>query len=94
MNLKNVKRYPIILEVLNVKGDIIASSISNGEDFLRFDLIEPNVYSLRLIYDNNKNGIWDTGSYLEKRQAEEVNYYSKTVDVRANWDVDQDFILD
>lgn len=94
VNLKNAKRYPIILEVLNVKGDIIASSISNGEDFLRFDLIEPNVYSLRLIYDHNKNGIWDTGSYLEKRQAEEVKYYSKTVDVRANWDVDQDFILD
>jgi hypothetical protein len=94
VNLKNVKRYPVILEVLNSKGDVMASAISNGEEYLRFDLIEPNVYSLRVIYDDNKNGIWDTGSYLEKRQAEEVKYYSKTVDVRANWDVDQDFILD
>ena len=94
VNLKNAKRYPLILEILNAKGDVIASSISNGEDFLRFDLIEPNVYSLRVIYDDNKNGYWDTGDYLEKRQAEEVKYYSKTVDVRANWDVDQDFILD
>ncbi len=94
VNLKNVKRFPIILEVLNPKGDVIASSVSNGKEFLQFDLIEPNIYSLRIIYDDNNNGIWDTGDYLEKRQAEEVKYYSKTIDVRANWDVDQDFILD
>ncbi|WP_320813983.1 Ig-like domain-containing protein [Flavobacterium sp.] len=94
VNLKNAKRYPLILEILNVKSEVIASAVSNGEGFLRFDLIEPNVYSLRVIYDDNKNGIWDTGNYLEKRQAEEVKYYSKSVDVRANWDVDQDFILD
>jgi len=94
VNLKNAKRFPILLEILNPKGDVIASSISNGEEFLQFDLIEPNVYSLRVIYDDNKNGFWDTGDYLEQRQAEEVKYYSKTIDVRANWDVDQDFILD
>lgn len=94
VNLKNVKKFPVILEVLNTKGEVIASATSNGEEFLRFDLIEPNIYSLRIIYDDNKNGIWDTGDYLEKRQAEEVKYYTKTVDVRANWDVDQDFILD
>ncbi len=94
VNLKNVKKYPVLLEVLNSKSEVVASAISNGEEFLRFDLIEPSIYSLRVIYDDNKNGIWDTGDYLEKRQAEEVKYYSKTVDVRANWDVDQDFILD
>lgn len=93
VNLKNAKRYPLILEILNPKGDVIASSVSNEEGFLRFDLIEPNLYTLRVIYDDNKNGIWDTGNYIEKRQAEEVIYYSKTIDVRANWDVDQDFIL-
>ena len=94
INLKNTKRYPVIVEILNVQSEVIASGISNGEEFLRFDLIEPNVYSLRVIYDDNKNGIWDTGDYLEKRQAEEIKYYPKTIDVRANWDVDQDFILD
>jgi hypothetical protein len=28
---------------------------------------------------------------LEKRYAEEVIYFSKQIDVRANWDVDQVF---
>jgi hypothetical protein len=44
-----------------------------------------------LIYDDNKNKEWDSGNYLEKRQAEEVAYFSKAIDVRANWDVEQVF---
>ena len=33
------------------------------------------------------------GNYLEKRQPEEVIYFSKEIDVRANWDVEQVFDL-
>jgi hypothetical protein len=49
--------------------------------------------TLRVIYDENNNKEWDPGNYLEKRQAEEVIYFPKDIDVRANWDVDQVFIL-
>lgn len=94
VNLKNVKRYPVLLEILDGKNEVIASAVSNGEEFLEFNFIEPNLYTLRVIYDDNKNGVWDSGSYLEQRQAEEVKYFAKKVDVRANWDVDQDFNLD
>ena len=60
----------------------------------RIETIEPKMYTLRVIYDDNGNGIWDTGAYLSKRQAEEIIYYPKLLDVRANWDVEQDFNLD
>lgn len=91
VNLKSAKRFPLILEVLNSKGDIIEKAFSSGDRVLQFDAIEPNIYTLRIIYDDNNNGVWDTGNYLEKRQAEEIQYYPKQVDVRANWDVDQEF---
>lgn len=91
VNLKSAKRFPLILQVLNPKGEVEASAISNGEPFIFFEAINPNIYTLRIIYDDNKNGIWDTGSYLEKRQAEEIQYYPKEIDVRANWDVEQEF---
>ena len=91
VNLKDVKRFPIILEVITVKGEVKASAISKGEKTLTFDALEPNIYKLRIIYDDNGNGVWDTGSYLEKRQAEEIQYYPKEIDVRANWDVEQEF---
>jgi hypothetical protein len=31
---------------------------------------------------------------LAKKQAEEIIYYPKKIDVRANWDVEQDFGLE
>jgi hypothetical protein len=56
-------------------------------------LIQPAKYTLRAIYDDNKNKIYDPGNFLAKRYAEEVIYFSKEVEVRANWDVVQPFDL-
>ena len=58
-----------------------------------FNGIKPALYTLRIIYDANKNKEWDSGSFLEKRQTEEVIYFPKEIDVRANWDVEQSFNL-
>lgn len=93
VNLKNVKRFPLILEVLDSKGKVLASQISTKETSLDFNLIDPLLYTIRLIYDDNANGVWDTGNFIEKRQAEEIIYFSNEIDVRANWDVDQEFDL-
>ncbi len=71
----------------------MASQHTNKELNLRFDLIDPRIYTLRAIYDDNGNKRWDTGDYLSKKQAEQVIYFSKEIDVRANWDVEQDFDL-
>ena len=91
VNLQNVKHFPVIVELMDTKGDVVASEYSENKTKLVFDLLEPAIFTLRIIYDDNKNKIWDTGNYLEKRQAEEVVYFSKEVDVRSNWDVDQIF---
>jgi uncharacterized protein (DUF2141 family) len=94
VSLKNVNRFPVIIELTNEKGDIVvASEYTEAKTEIEFNLLEPSLYTLRAIYDDNKNKEWDTGSYLEKRQAEEVVYFSKGVDVRINWDVNQVFDL-
>lgn len=90
LNLKNVKRFPIIVEMTNKKGDIVlASQYSDGQTKLTFDLLEPNSFTLRITYDDNKNKIYDSGNFLKKTYAEEVFYYQKEIDVRTNWDVDE-----
>lgn len=91
VNLQNVKHFPVIVELTNEKGDVLASEYSENNTKIEFNLVEPTLFWLRLIYDDNKNKEWDSGNYLEKRQAEEVIYFSKGIDVRANWDVDQVF---
>jgi len=93
MTLKNVKRFPVIIELTNEKGDVVkASEYSEGKTELEFNLLEPSVYGIRAIYDDNKNKEWDTGDYLEKRQAEEV-VYSKDINLHANFDQQEIFDL-
>ncbi len=94
LSLKNVKRFPVIIQLTDEKGTIVkATEYTDSKTEIEFNLLEPFLYTLRAIYDDNKNKQWDTGSYLEKKQAEEVIYLSKEVDVRTNWDVTQTFDL-
>lgn len=93
INLTNVKRFPFILELLD-KNDVLYKATSSKETSISFETIEPKLYTIRIIYDDNANNEWDTGNYLAKKQAEEIIYFPKLIDVRANWDVEQDFILD
>jgi len=90
LNLKNVKRFPIIVEITNKKGDVVlASDYSDGNTKLQFDLLQPESFTLRITYDDNKNKVYDSGNFLTKTYAEEVFYYQKEIDVRTNWDVDE-----
>jgi len=93
VNLQNVEKFPIIVELTNTKGDIVASQYIENSTKIDFNLLEPNLFTLRVIYDDNKNQEWDNGNFLEKKQAEKVIYFPKEIDVRANWEVDQTFNL-
>jgi hypothetical protein len=48
---------------------------------------------VRLIFDSNENGQWDTGNYLKKNQPEKVLYYPRELEVRANWELDETFTV-
>lgn len=93
VNLENVKQFPVIIELTNSKGEVIATEYSEKNTTIDFNAVEPALFTLRVIYDENNNKEWDSGNYLEKRQTEEVIYFPKEIDVRANWDVDQVFDL-
>ena len=43
--------------------------------------------------DTNGNGKWDGGDYRLGRQPERVVYFRKTIDVRANWDFEEQMEL-
>jgi len=93
LTLENVKQFPVIVELTDKTGVVQYTAYSTGDTTIDFNLIKPQPYTLRIIYDDNKNGEWDPGNFLEKRQSEEVIYFPKEIDVRANWDVVQPFNL-
>ncbi len=89
--LENVKRYPVIVELTDKDGKVKATAYAESTPSIEFLSLEPAKYTLRIIYDDNKNKLWDTGNFIERRQSEEVIYFPKELDVRANWDVEQPF---
>ena len=56
-----------------------------------FYFLNPGKYGARLINDTNGNGVWDTGNYAGKRQPEMVYYYPQVLDLKANFDLTQDW---
>ncbi|NMH27659.1 Ig-like domain-containing protein [Flavobacterium silvaticum] len=93
VKLENANRFPIVVELTDAKGNVQATAYTEKETTVDFNALEPNKYTLRIIYDDNKNKRWDSGNYLQKIQPEEVIYFPKEIEVRSNWDVEQPFTL-
>ncbi len=56
-----------------------------------FHFLNAGKYSARLINDTNGNGVWDTGNYEQGLQPEMVYYYPQIVDLKALWQLEQDW---
>ena len=81
---------PFILELVNLKGETLRRfDLSNELDFYEFKYLLPGNYLFRYIKDKNGNKKWDTGNYLKKIQPEMVYYSPDTIELRANWDINQ-----
>lgn len=95
LNVQNVAHFPVIVQLVDKNGKTQREIIHHQADgtVFKFKFLPAGLYYVRIIYDTNDNGVWDTGSYLKKRQPEKVIYMKKPLDVRKNWDISQTFIL-
>lgn len=82
-----------VLEIFNDKGVVLYST--RLTDGIQVDLVDlhPQKIQARVIYDRNGNGKWDPGDYFEGRQPEKVIYLEKTVELRANWEIDETWLI-
>ncbi len=93
LTLVNIDRFPIIVQLVDGKYNIVAEEYLTVNKTVFFDELSPEKYFLRIIYDDNKNGRWDTGSFLNRMNAEKIIYYPKQIEVRANWSLNETFTL-
>jgi len=93
LNLNNVKSFPVLVELTDDKGKILASEYTTSENFVDFRNLQPSLFYVRIIYDTNQNKKWDAGNYFKREQSEESFYFPSSIDVRANWDVEQSIDL-
>lgn len=86
--------YPVIIQLTTEKGEVMYETYAEKQQYYDFRNVDAGYYNLRVLFDSNKNGIWDTGSFLKQQQPERVSYYPDVLDVRSGWDLIQEFILE
>lgn len=70
---KNILR----TDVINKNSSVVYNNYINGK------------YHVKVIYDANKNGKWDSGNVKESRQPENIWLYDKEITLRPNWDAEE-----
>ena len=94
LSLQNVQKLPIIVQLVNEKFQVTDEVYLTENSTVNFEYINPGRYYVRIVSDDNSNGKWDTGNFLEKIQPETVKYYPRQLEIRANWSLNEIFRLD
>jgi hypothetical protein len=70
---------PLIVQVLKAgdKESVVKQMFLTEGNTVLLDFLKPDKYRLKVIFDKNGNGKWDTGHYLNKLQPEKVTYYTE-----------------
>ena len=73
------------------KSEKIIKELPASRAGTKFEYISPNTYYLRLYIDENEDGKWTTGDWATHRQPEPVYYFPSKLQLRANWEFEEDF---
>ncbi len=83
-----------IVQLLNSNDGVIRQQAVSEKNTCDFYFLQPNTkYYIRLFNDDNNNGVWDTGSYENKQQPEEVFYFPKVWEMKANFEFEETWDL-
>jgi uncharacterized protein (DUF2141 family) len=75
-----------VLQVINEGKMVVNELVLTKDTSVTFLNYKAGQYFARIIYDSNKNGIWDTGIVLRGIQPERMYNESKELSIRANWE--------
>ncbi|MGP1435250.1 MAG: Ig-like domain-containing protein [Phocaeicola sp.] len=81
-----------VVQLMDNSGTILREqpvSVDGTADF--YYLKADTKYYLRMFIDRNGNGIWDTGDYDKHLQPEEMYYFPKSWEMKANFDFEENW---
>ena len=96
ISFKDSLHLPIIIELTDKDGKKVLYDqyVEHSASTYSFPFVKAGNYLLRIIEDTNHNKKWDTGNFLLKRQPENIRYFAKEIELRANWEVEQEISFD
>jgi len=83
-----------IIQMMTEKEIVVEQKIIKLPGLVRFEYLKPGNYKLKVIFDDNLNGKWDTGNYSKNSLPERVEYYTPALNIRANWDLQEEWQLE
>ncbi len=100
----NYGNISIKVTIPDTLGSYIVQWMGDKEKIYRQDVITENTtlnyltyptakYRVRVIYDENKNGIWDTGNVFNRQQPEKTWTFEKVISLRPNWDLEEVMVI-
>ena len=91
LNIKGVEGNAIV-QLLNSSDAVVRQQKLKENNTCDFYFLQPNTkYYIRMYIDSNNNGKWDTGVYDKKIQPEEVYYFPKVWEMKANFEFEEDW---
>jgi len=80
------KEKSYILEVVNENKAVVNALVVTRDTAVTFSNYKAGKYFIRITYDTNKNGVWDTGNVTERLQPEKIWTEPKELSIRALWE--------
>ena len=92
LTLESAPEQMFWVQLLSENGAVSYSRYSK-ETNLTFSSLKPGKYQLRILVDNNENGIWDSADFASGEFAEGVYVFEKTVEIRPLWEIREKWSL-
>ncbi|MBL7878605.1 MAG: Ig-like domain-containing protein [Chryseobacterium gambrini] len=90
--LQNAPKSSYWLQLLDNSDKVLFQKYTKGSE-VKFDILKPGEYIVRILADNNENGFWDEADFQNETFAEDSYIYYKTAIVRPLWDSNENWDL-
>lgn len=78
-----------VVELLNEQKKVLQSDPIKRNGSIVYKNIITGKYIFRVIYDENKNGKWDSGNVHLRKQPEHIWVSEKVISLRPNWEAEE-----
>ncbi|HAY3550644.1 Ig-like domain-containing protein [Elizabethkingia meningoseptica] len=91
--LTNAPTAPFWIQLLNDNFEVVKEQKVEGKTEIKFDNLKAETYSIRILVDNNKNGVWDGADFENHIQPEEAYLFRKKMTVKPLWEMKEPWDL-
>ncbi|MDR2205515.1 MAG: Ig-like domain-containing protein [Flavobacteriaceae bacterium] len=92
LKIINIPDKKFWFQLLNEKEEPVYSAYTNQSEMV-FEYLKPATYGVRILVDNNENGIWDAADFENQTFAEDVYNFNKKISARPLWSLNETWDL-